>query len=139
MSVHKRQQIRKAVVQLLQGKTAAEDRVFSSREVPWRQVDLPAISVFTSEETAELLGGGDVLTREAKLEVFACVSASAEADDQIDSLAEEIEKAMRADFHLGLAAVVDDSVLTETVMDVVDISGRMVGAVRLTFMVKYTG
>lgn len=136
MAVHDRQAIREAVVAQLAGKTAAAERVFKTREVPWRTAELPGIAVYANEETAEpaSITQRD-LRRTLSVAVLAVVSISEDVDDALDALALEIEMAMAADPQLGGAAF--DSWLTGTKIEMTNAQGRLIGCVELTFDVRY--
>jgi hypothetical protein len=135
---HKRQDIRKAVQSLLKGATGAEERVFTSRETPWKQVELPGIAVYTLEETSEEFNAFPrTLERKLQLAILAVVSFTADLDDKTDEISLAIEKAMDADPCLGLKGTVTDSILTNTGIEVTEEQGRPIGVVRLVYTVTY--
>ena len=139
-ATHKRQDVRYAVAGLLEFHTRAGERVFRSREIPWRKVELPALAVYTLEETSDAgLGGGDprVLERDLQLGVLLVVSLTEAVDDELDAFALEVEQLMHADPTFGLTGVVADSVLTSTVIEIAEEAGRPIGAMRLTYAVRY--
>lgn len=140
MGTHQRQAIREAVVAQLRGKTGAEDRVFTTRAVPWKKTELPGIAVYTLEEA---VGSARTLPRELvrtlTLAVLGVVSDGVDAgntDDQLDALALEIESAMHADPTFG-GSPAEDSMLTSTAIEVTEDQGRPLGVVRLTYEVRY--
>lgn len=137
--IHPRQAIRERVRDLLKFKTSAEDRVFTSREVPWRKIDLPGIAIYSLEETSEPAFSNTeprIFERIVSLAVVGVVMVSEDVDDRIDALALEIESVVNADPALGLSTVVD-SYLAATAVEIAEEQGRPVGAVRLTYTVKY--
>lgn len=137
---HARQTIRHSVRTILAGRTAAGDRVFTTREIPLRRTQLPAITIYSLEESAEVGAGGDHVTkldRSLQLELLIIASLTEAVDDELDAIAEQVESAMRADPALGLDGTVFDSALTGTVIGVDDDQGHPIGAMRLTYNVQY--
>jgi hypothetical protein len=141
---HPRKEIRHAVVALLTNATAADARVQGTRVEPHKKSQLPAISVYTLREPVDQDASAGTapleLTRDVKVEITGWVAHSDElpVDDAMDDLAEEIEAAMDADRYLGGKA--GDSILEETVMQVLEEDGRsdpLIGIVTLTYSVTY--
>lgn len=136
MATHQREVIRKAVVELLKrSNTAAGDSVFPTRVVPWRNVELPGIAVYSLEESSQREHERGPLDRRVVLAIHAVVRLNESVDDALDELALQVEKAMAADQTLGGTAMI--SFLTETVMEVDESTARPVGAVRLSYEVRY--
>ena len=137
MSTHARQTIREAVAAALAHKTDAQDRVFPSRKDPWRKAELPGISVDALEESVireqSTLSGA--LARVLTVSVTAVVSLEERDGNELDSVALQVETAMHADPTFGGAVL--SSILTSTNLDLSDAEGRPVGAVRLTYDVRY--
>lgn len=135
---HQRQLIREAVRAQLLGKTAAADRVYETRTVPWRTVELPAISIYTLDETIDPDSRQTApreLTRQLRLQVLGVVRVGANVDDQLDALAEEVERAIDAD--PNFAGTAFDSIL-QSVQLAVDIQGdRPVGELQMVYAVTY--
>lgn len=132
---HPRQQIRDAAVAQLKGKTLAGDRVSSSRDIPWRSIELPAISVYTDEEKSEASSVDGDLHRVVKLVVLVVVEPRDEVDDYLDDRALEVEQGMAADATIGGHA--EDSVLVGTKLALTQEQRREVGAIELTYDVEY--
>ncbi len=141
---HPRKLIRQAVVALLRGVTDAGDRVQGTRVDPSEESELPALAVYTLNEPID---GDSVqysprrLKRTLELEVVGWVAHkdSYSVDDAMDDLAEQVEMAMESNRWFGLSFV-DESILTGTVMEVVEPEGRSdpsVGIVVLTYTVTY--
>lgn len=140
--MHPRKLIRQAVVALLTNATSAGARVQGTRVEPHKK--LPALSVYTLSESVERDASANTapreLTRDVKIEITGWVAHSdvLPVDDAMDELAEQIEAAMDVDPYLAGAA--GDSVLEETVMQVVEDDGRsdpMIGVITLTYSVTY--
>lgn len=135
---HQRQLIREAARAQLLGKTAAGARVAETRMSPWRRPELPAISVYSLEEAVDAgskLTAPRELTRNLQLAVVAGVEGGANVDDAMDSIAEEIERALHADPYLGDTC--GDLVLASTELGIDEDGTRPIGYVRLTFAVTY--
>lgn len=134
MAVHPRQAIRQAAAEALKYKTAADERVYTSREVRWKSVELPGIAVYTPDETSDELGE-ECLERVTSMGVVGVVSVTEAVDDTMDALALEMERAVGADPTLGGSA--SGLVLKATATRIADEQGRPVGAVELTYEVTY--
>lgn len=142
-TLHPRQEIREALVAALKGTadprpTAAGERVFETRFVPWRTAQIPAISVYA---TAEQVGEGSKatapreLTRLVSMTVDAVVAANAQADDALDALCLQIETAIHADPTLGDKA--SDCILASTDLGTITDGDRPMAAAQLVFEVTY--
>jgi hypothetical protein len=136
--MHQCKLIRDAVVAKLRNHTAAEARVFVEDRRRIRRAELPAIVIFSQDETSE---HGETapreLTREmdVAIEAWVAESQTVTAADARDALALQIETAMHADPYLDDTAA--DSYLSRTQRDV-DIEGdRMLGLAVLTYSVTY--
>lgn len=139
--MHPRKLIRQAIVDALKvAATAAGERVFKSRAVPWRTVELPAISVQAADELVdedseessprELLRGADV-----SLDLVLAAPADGEVDDALDDFAEQVEEAMHADPTFGGAA--SDCYLVSSAFGEVAEGNRPLGALRLVYRTRY--
>jgi hypothetical protein len=135
---HQRQLIREAVKAQLLGKTAAGARVFESRMAPWRTVELPAISVYTLDETVDPDSQATApreLTRTLRLQVLGVVQLKDDVDDRLDALALEVERALDADPNFSGTAF--DSIL-QSVQLAIDTQGdRPVGELQMIYSVTY--
>lgn len=135
---HQRTLIRRAARAALLHRTPAEDRVSTSRFLPWKGKDLPAIAVYTTNESvdpASEQSAPRVLTRRLELAVEGLVQISEAVDDELDALALAIERAMHADEWLG--DTVGRCVLTATDIDFSERGNETVGHVRLVYAVTY--
>jgi hypothetical protein len=134
---HQRQVIRQAVRDLLvAADTGAADRVYGSRKLPWRNLDLPVLNVLTPDEESDDQGTAPrELTRKLTLVIEGWVTANEYVDDAMDALAYQVEQAMHADPDLGDAAV--DLVLVSTDTQVGIEGDRQMGLVELTYLVTY--
>lgn len=142
-TLHPRQEIREALVAALKGTadprpTAAGERVFETRYVPWRTQQLPAISVYaTSEPTRETSRSTAPLeyTRDLNMTVEAVLSANADADDALDAICLQIERAVHRDPTLGGKS--SNLVLIETELGSVSAEGQVFAAAQLHLEVSY--
>jgi hypothetical protein len=135
---HQRKVIRDAIRALLVGQTVADDRVTATRVLPYRRSELPAISIYTLDETVHAESRTTApreLSRELRLEIAGWVAHGAGMDDAMDALALEIETAMHADPYFGDAAA--DSILETTTMGVRGEGDSLTGLVTLTYAVTY--
>ncbi len=136
--MHPRQRIREAVAAQLTGKTAAGNRVFPTRAVPLRRVELPALAVYTPSESVEPASRQTApreLRRVVQVVVEGVVNRAAGVDDALDALALEVETALHVDDSLGGAA--SDLLLLSSELDVFDDAAQTVGVVRLEFEATY--
>lgn len=136
--MHPRAVIRRAVRSLLAGETVAGSRVEATRIAPYRRQELPAIGVYTLEETVDgesALTAPRELTRELKLEIAGWVTPGSSVDDAMDALALQIEQAMEADPTLG--GVAGDSILVSTTTGLQGEGEQLMGLVTLEYSVTY--
>lgn len=122
----------------LVGKTAAADRVYTTRQVPWAASQLPGIAIYALEEPVDPESRKRApreLTRNLRLVIEGAVEATVNVDDAMDDLAEQIERAIDADRYF--AGTAHDSILTSTSLGVAAEGRREVGAVLLTYTVTY--
>lgn len=136
--LHQRQLIREAAKAALVGKTAAGDRVFETRAIPFKRLELPAISIYALEEAVDPTSKSTApreLKRTLQLAIEALVEQGDNVDDAIDSISLEIERAIHADETLGGTA--SDCILSSTDTDIIEEGSRLVGVASLTFAVDY--
>lgn len=136
--MHERQAIREAVVAQLLGETAAEDRVYKSRLTPVRAGALPAISVYTDDETIDPESANSApreLLRTVTVAIEAVAKDRENVDDALDDLALEIETAMDADVNLGGTAF--DCVLSRIEVGLKAEGDKPHGCIRLEYSVTY--
>lgn len=138
--MHERAALRTAIIAQLSGETGAGARVTSARAAPQPGDPLPAISVYTSEETIDEASKKSV-PRELKrnplvqIEGWVSVAAGGDLDAAMDALALEIETAMDSDqFCDGYAS---ESVLHETKFARALDGARPFGCVTLTYEASY--
>ena len=141
--MHERQAIRQAVVAQLRGSapdynTAAGARVFETRMAPIRSAELPAISVYTSDETIDADSAATApreLRRTLQLAIEAWCAATVNVDDAFDALALQIETAMDSD--VNLADTCFSCVLSSIETGIKMEADKPMGCVRLEYSVVY--
>jgi hypothetical protein len=136
---HQRKLIRDAAKAALVSTTAAGTRVVATRmDAPYRRHELPAISLYTIDETVDREASNSApreLVRELRLEIAGWVTPGDGADDRMDALALEIEAAMDADRWLG--GKCSDSILEGTACHQRGEADKAVGLVTLTYSITY--
>lgn len=141
--MHQRRLIREAVKAALIGvaptyATAAQARVYETRVFEWRISELPGISVYSLEEPVDPKSGQTApmeLTRDLDLAIEAAVVATANIDDAIDDMCEQIERAMHVDDSFG--GTCSYSLLKNTEIEVVANNEKLIGMARLIYSVRY--
>lgn len=136
---HKRKDIRDAVVAILNGASiVGAGKVFSNRSTPVAVEDLPFINVMVIGESSEPQDfGTEKLMRDLTLVVQVAQKDedNESLDDELDSLAEDVEDALKADTSLQGKAT--DSYLSATEL-IVDGDGEVtIGVVSMTYRVRY--
>lgn len=136
--MHRRREIRDAIVGLVTGLATTGDRVEVGRTRPLPARHLPTLLVYTVEETSGRQYDGNPASLGRTVQVFidGRVSAIEPPDDDLDQIAFEIEAAMRGDPTIGGLAF--DSVLSSTLTDVKAEGTSHLGAIRLEYRVRYS-
>jgi hypothetical protein len=137
MADHLRQQIRTRVVTLLTGLTTTGARVYASRIYPMADANLPGLTIYAAEETADIatLATPRRSQRELSLIVEGRAKAITGLDNTLDTICTEVEKALAADPSLnGLA---NDQWLTRTSMELSGDGEQPVGVVTLEYTIRY--
>lgn len=139
MPLHPRAVIRQAVVAALVGKTVAGVRVFSTRVIPLKTLELPALAVFVRLEEVDVEESQNTapleLDRMADVVVEGYISGGGNVDDALDALSLEVEAAMGEDITFGGTAA--RSLLARTELEVVDEGDRLRGLAQWTYRVQY--
>lgn len=132
---HVRQQIREAVANKLDAASEITAPVYKSRVHSLADVKLPAVLVYTTEESSERLSMDPELARECTLQIVAAVKNTGNFDDEADELSAQIERAMFSDRLLG--GLAKELVLESTEIELVGDGDKPVGAVTLEYTVAY--
>ena len=137
MANHIRQQIREKFGTTLTGLTTTGSNVFESRVYPLENANLPALIIYTKEESSEpiVIGTQRVMSRELSVVVEGYAKATSNFDDTIDTISKEVEAAIAADRTLdGLAK---DTYLESTEIEFNAEGEKPLGYVSLTFLTNY--
>ena len=135
---HARTQIRKAVVNALKANTAAENRVYESRVYPLDDPKLPALLVYTPQES---MGQPSIQRprtqmRQLQLMVEGYLKARGDIDSDANALALEVEQLIGADPTLG--GLVKDAMLDTTATRLSGEGEKPVAIISLTFVILYS-
>lgn len=131
-----RKYIRDAVVALLSGNTVAGTNVFGNRETSLWETELPAILVYTKDETANprsLNSKQSIRTLDLVVEIKALATES--VDNTLDAIAEVVETLLLADQSLTGTSISIEYQSTSISLDTDSETEKGVAA--LTFQVKY--
>ena len=134
---HARKTIREQVGTTLTGLTTTGSNVFQSRVYPLQDSNLPALLIYTKEETSEaiVMGNNRVLERELTLAVEAYVKTNSNSDDTIDLISKEIEVAIGTDTTLNNRA--KDVFLVSTDINYIGEGENPVAVATFNFLVSY--
>ena len=92
---HRRDEIRKIIVNQLKNKTLAKENVFNWRLKPIQSEPMPCITVIIpKEEIISLSGCGNLLKRKADIEIMIYNSISSHEDNMCDEISREVETLM---------------------------------------------
>lgn len=137
---HPRELIRKQAVALLLDATDAGASVYASRVAPlisneW-QSELPAIIVFTMDESSEIFNQAPrEYLRKVELVVEIHADGNGALDDTLDTLARQVERLLLMDDTLGGTA--NDLRYSRSRMVLLDQAEKLTGACRLIFEAEY--
>lgn len=135
---HARQQIRDAVVTTVTGLALTASRVHSGRVYPIDRLRLPALSVFSLQESVQDEGGQTGLKqiRELTIAIEVMVEKTSSLDDEIDSVCEQVEVALHADTTLGgLTKWIE---YTGVDISLEDGGEKPIGTAQMTFVALYS-
>lgn len=134
---HVRKQIRDAIVTAVTGLTTTGSNVFRSRVFPIETTKLPALCVYTKSEAVDF----DTLTinrsimRNLEVMIEAYVSGTSNYDDDLDTIAVEVEEALSAD--VTLSGISKDLQVTAFEADFVGDGEQTVAIGRFTVAAVY--
>lgn len=134
---HVRQQIRDRIATILTGLSGTGANVYKMRRYPLDDSKLPAIAIYTMDETSNLITiGARTNRRVVNVGVeIAAKGLSTTISDTIDSYCVNVEEAIGNDFTLnGLAK---SCLLTNTTIDVNVEGEKAVCTARLVFAAEY--
>ena len=134
---HVRKAIREHVVTTITSLSTTGSNVYETRYFPLQTGNLPALIVYTLDETVEdYTLGQNTRTqfRALNLIIEAHCRGTANIDDTLDTIAEEVEEAMVTDITRGGNA--KDTKLVSTEIDF-DTASQKTGLMRLTYLITY--
>ena len=133
---HKRKEIREKIKALLTGATAAGTRVFEMRVRDLSEDDLPAIAIYSEEESAEIYVHSPLeYKRTLRLRIDAIHSLSDDVEDQLDLLSNQIESVL--DMQDTLGDLVSSFVYAGTDLRTREGGQEDVGSARLFYVAEY--
>jgi hypothetical protein len=134
---HVRQQIRDRVATLVTGLPTVGNNVYKMRKYALDDAKLPAICVYTMDESSSLITiGSRTLNRTVNVAVQIFLRGTSTAvSDAIDAICVAVEEAIAADFTLnGLAK---SCILGDTQIDINVEGERSIGNASLVYTVEY--
>jgi hypothetical protein len=131
---HARTQIRNAVITAVTGLATTGSRVFEGRIYPLATDELPALCVYTLNESSERISTTS-LQRDLELVVEAYVHTSVRYDELLDSIATEVETAIAA--NAALQALVKDITPVQFQKDLMKEGDKTIAVAILTFRCIY--
>jgi hypothetical protein len=137
MANHIRQQIRERAGTVLTGLTTTGSNVFQTRVYPLENTNLPALVIYTKDETSEpiVVSTNRLMSRELELIIEVYVKQTSNFDDEIDKICKEVEIAISADTTLnGLAK---DCYLQSTSIEYNTEGEQPLSYAVLTFLTNY--
>lgn len=137
MADHVRTQIRDKAVALVTGLTTTGVNVFPSRKYPLDDDIFPGLCVYTLTEDIDEEEGkaAGIQFRSVDVVIEGYDALVAGLDDNLDTIAAEVETAIFADrFFTGLLKALD---LTTTEIDLNVEAAKPVGMIKLTFKAQY--
>ena len=137
MANHVRQQIRERAGTVLTGLTTTGSNVFETRIYPLENTNLPALVIYTKNETSEplVISTNRVMSRELELIVEIYVKQTSNFDDQVDKICKEVEIAISADTTLN--SLSKDCFLQSTEIEYNTEGEQPLSYAVLTFLTNY--
>jgi hypothetical protein len=142
--MHQRQRIRDAAKDALVNQTAAEGRVFRTRVLPLRKIELPAIAVYTGREASDRDSWNTAprkLWREMSLVIEFTVEKDPdlEIEDQLDDMLSQVERALvQTDGeHGALSGTCADCVFDDLEPEFFEVGEKIVGTYTTRWLVTY--
>ncbi len=132
---HIRKEIRDAIVELLLDETDAGENVYANRETDLWEAELPAILVYTRDESAtprDLSGRTSIRTLQLIIEIK--VYANTTLDDTLDAIALDVEDIMSA---AQIAGTTGRPIYKSTQIELDSGSAKEKGVATLTFDIQY--
>lgn len=135
---HARKQIRDQLATMLAGLATTGANVFTSRVYALAANQLPALRIYTLNESVEeegTIGGSRQRLRELEVAIEAIVKAASNPDDTVDQIALEVEKALAAD--KSLSGLAKDSYISSTEIELDGEQEQKLVIATMTWTVQY--
>lgn len=140
---HPRKEIRDKIKAILEaGATLAGTRVFTSRVIPFFELELPAIAIHTPSEQSERQDNYG-LKRILMLVIECIAEKETDVEDDLDQMASEVEALMRVNWagSIGISPrfgfELEDVFLTGTDMNFQDDGRKEIASIILTYHFRY--
>ena len=133
---HLRQQIRERIATLCTGLSTTGSNVFQSRLYPIEDSSLPCLLIYTTSEDSEVIEMATPRPMQRSLSVvIQGVYSATQPDDNLDTIAKEVEVVMAGDKDINSLA--SSSYLQSTEIEVNAEGKKPIGVIRLTYIVDY--
>ena len=133
---HLRQQIRERIATLCTGLSTTGSNVFQSRLYPIEDSSLPCLLIYTTSEDSEVIEMATPRPMQRSLSVvIQGVYSATQPDDNLDTIAKEVEVVMAGDKDINSLA--SSSYLQSTEIEVNAEGTKPIGVIRLTYIVDY--
>ena len=133
---HLRQQIRERIATLCTGLSTTGSNVFQSRLYPIEDSSLPCLLIYTTTEDSEVTEMATPRPMQRSLSVvIQGVYSATQPDDNLDTIAKEVEIVMAGDKDINSLA--SSSYLQSTEIEVNAEGTKPIGVIRLTYIVDY--
>ena len=133
---HLRQQIRERIATLCTGLSTTGSNVFQSRLYPIEDSSLPCLLIYTTSEDSEVIEMATPRPMQRSLSVvIQGVYSATQPDDNLDTIAKEVEIVMAGDKDINSLA--SSSYLQSTEIEVNAEGTKPIGVIRLTYIVDY--
>lgn len=132
---HIRETIRTAVINSLTGLTTTGNRVYSNRVDPY--LTLPSLNVLTQNESVrnDMCDMSSIQVRELRLVIEARADATTIPDDELDTIANEVEEAIADSEEIN--ALVFDIILDTTSFSYTSDGQKPIGLLEMQYSLLY--
>jgi hypothetical protein len=131
-----RKEIREKITEILTGNTDAGTQVFKSRTHAVDPSELPAILVYSRDETVEIFNAAPrELKRSLTIGIEIAAKADEDLDDTLDDLSDQVEALISENQTLSDTA--SDIVLQRVELHLVEEGNQQHGACVMTYLVTY--
>jgi hypothetical protein len=134
---HIRQQIRDRIIADVTGLTTTGANVYDSKLYNILQGELPALAVYTQNETSEIstIAPNVTLDRELEVIIECYAEANQNIENTLDTIAGEVENSLGTDLTLNNLCITQ--FLSSTDIDFTSEGEKPLGICKLTYNVRY--